>query len=65
MGIKPVICNQIFVTSVFYYTSVLDYIYLVRMPDGRKPVCDDQRSAAGHKARQGLLHKAFALGVEG
>ena len=42
MGIKPVIYNQIFVTSVFYYTSVLDYIYLVRMPDGRKPVRDDQ-----------------------
>ena len=64
MRIKTVICNQIFVGSLFYDATVLHDENLVGVPDGRETMGDDQRSPAAHQVRERILNQPLAFGVE-
>ena len=64
LGVEALLGQQAGVGPSLHHPAVVDDQQLIRFPDGREPVGDDQRGAAAQGLLQCPLHCGLGLGVQ-
>ena len=60
-GIKSVLLQQLFVRAHFFYFTLIQHNNFTGLPDGGKPVGNNNRCSAGNQFVDGVLYQLFTF----